>query len=215
MPPPPLPSSQQKPKYMVSHQGDALGPFETEFIEAMVMAQVYPASVLVQKHGTSDWVPFNSLGGGIAANSTVQRPNTQISDPPTPFGTPKGKPKKTKPDTVVAQIVGVFAVLVVIWIIATVTSSKKAPKSRFSSTPSPVSSSDTYSRSVLTPTSSSRPSSTYSSSSASTPPAGAMVYRDTSGRTYRVSNSDYHRLLVLQSALSLKKTNVNFVSSDN
>ena len=36
-----------------------------------------------------------------------------------------------------------------------------------------------------------------------------MVYRDASGRTYRVSHSDYYRLSEMKTALSLKQIGMN------
>lgn len=178
------------------------------------MSGVYPASVIVEKSATSVRIPFSDVrvrrkpppvGTSLTSTAKEITPTGSLANPPSK----KPRSKKTKPETVVAQVVGVFAVLVVIWIIATVTSSKKPPKSSFSSTSSPASSSHSYSQPVRTSTSPPRPSPIYPSSGASSPPADTMVYRDASGRTYRVSNSDYYRLSSMKSALSLKQSGMN------
>lgn len=211
-----MPTSQsiQTDQYLVHHQGQIQGPFGVDFIEAMIMSGVYPASVIVEISGTSVRIPFSDVRVrlkpplvGTSPSSTAKEitPTGSLANPPSK----KPRSKKTKPETVVAQVVGVFAVLVVIWIIATVTSSKKPPKSSFSSTSSPASSSHSYSQPARTSTSPPRPSPIYPSSGATSPPADTMVYRDASGRTYRVSNSDYYRLSSMKSALLLKQSGMN------
>ena len=203
MPSPPLQPSRQTPKFLVLHQGDTQGPFETEFIEAMVLAQVYPASVPVQKVGETDWVPFNSIGA--LATEAHQAQIRQNSCPPSRPNAGSTKPKKTKPETVVAWVVGTFAVLVAFWIVGLVTSSKPSTRPNWdtsqneaSTVPTPSSPS---SRSSYTPNT--RPV-------VSLPQESPQILRDASGRTYRVPNAAYHRLINLQSGLSLKKTSLDF-----
>jgi hypothetical protein len=180
----------------------------------MVMAQVYPASVLVQRVGATEWIPFTSLGvlapnpahqGQITENSCPpSRPNARATNP---------KKKKTKPETVVAWVVGTFAVLVVLWIVGLVTSSKPSPTPDWDINPNQASTAPTTS-SPLTTTPSSR--SSYTSNTrpvVSLPQESTQIYRDASGRTYRVPNAAYHRLLTLQSALSRKKTSLDLEES--
>lgn len=204
----------QSEQYLVHHQGQIQGPFDVDFIEVMIMSGVYPASVIVEKSGTSVRVPFSHVRARLKSPLVGTSPLSPAKEP-TPTGSlasqPPKKPrsKRTKPETIVAQVVGVFAVLVVIWIIATVTSSKKPQKSSFSSTSSPASSSQSYSQSARTSTSAPRSGPIYQSSGATSPPADTMVYRDASGRTYRVSNLDYYRLSSMKSALSLKQSRLN------
>jgi len=84
---PPLPSlqhSRQTPQFLVTHQGDTLGPFETDFIEAMILARVYPASVLVQQIGTTGWVPFSSISGFVPTQDYHQAHNADNFCPPSP-----------------------------------------------------------------------------------------------------------------------------------
>jgi hypothetical protein len=47
----------------------------------------------------------------------------------------------------------------------------------------------------------------------SLPQESTQIYRDASGRTYRVPNAAYHRLLILQSALSRKKSSLDLEES--
>jgi hypothetical protein len=200
--------SRPTPKFLVTYKGDIQGPFEPDFIEAMVMAQVYPASVLVQRVGELEWLPFSKLGGSLPSPALLGQP-TQTSSPPSRTNAGLTKPKKTKPETVVAWIVGTFAVLVVLWIVGLVTSSKPVPK--------PVS--DFSQNQPLPATTTSIPRTTTPSSrsgyASNTPPVvsrpadSTQIYRDASGRTYRVPNAAYHRLLALQAALSLKKTRLD------
>lgn len=203
------PRIQRKPKFLVTHQGDTQGPFETEFIEAMVMAQVYPAAVLVQKEGSTEWLPFSSLGV-LGPSPEQQGQTTQNSCLPSHTNTGASKHKKTKPETVVAWVVAIFAVLVILWIVGMVTSSKphpiqRDPISQYQAPSSPPPSNP------RTTTPSSR--SGYAPPVVNRPAESTQIYRDASGRTYSVPNSAYYRLVSLQSALSLKKTSLDLEES--
>jgi hypothetical protein len=204
----------QSEQYLVHHQGQIQGPFDVDFIEVMIMSGVYPASVIVEKSGTSVRVPFTDVRAQPKpppVGTFTTSPSKDLTSNGALANQPSKKPrsKKTKPETVAAQVVGVFAVLVVIWIIATVTYSKKPQKSSFSSTSSPASSSHSYTQPTRTSTSAPRSNPVYPSSGATSVPADTMVYRDASGRTYRVSNSDYYRLSSMKSALSIKQSRLN------
>ena len=202
------PRIQRKPKFLVTHQGDTQGPFETEFIEAMVMAQVYPAAVLVQKEGSAEWLPFSSLGV-LGSNPEQQGQTTQNSCPPSQTNTGATKPKKTKPESVVAWVVGIFAVLVILWIVGMVTSSKPHPKQRdpISQYQAPSSPPPSNPR-ATTPSSRNGYASSNSPPVVSRPAESTQIYRDASGRTYSVPNSAYYRLLTLQSDLTVKQTSL-------
>lgn len=192
------------PKYLVTHQGDPQGPFEVEFIEAMVMAQVYPPHVLVQKAGSTEWVPFNSLGGSVP-NPSIQR-RVQSPGPASPPSSGTRKSKKHS-EVAVALAVVVFVVLVVIWIVVADYSSKKPPTSWADSGPAPTRNS--YSQPVRTSPPPVPPSPAYAAPRLASHPADTTVYRDASGRTYRVSNSDYLRLSTMQTSLSFKQSSLN------
>lgn len=196
---PPFPPT---PKYSITHQGNTQGPFERDFIEAMVLAKVYPPQVMVQKVGSTEWVPFNSLGGSVP-NPPIQ-PQAQFPGPASPPSSEIRKSKKHS-EAAIALVVGVFVVLVVIWIVVADHSSKKPPTSKATSSPAPTRTRS--SQPVLTSPSPARLSPAYSAPSTSaTPPADSTVYRDASGRTFRVSNSDYLRLSAMQTSLSLKQS---------
>lgn len=203
MTPPSLPQFRPTPRYLVTHQGDAQGPFEAEFIEAMVMAHVYPPHVLVQKVGSTEWVPFNSLEGSVP-NPSIQR----RVQPPGPASPPISEMRKSKKksEAAVALAVVVFVVLVGIWIVVADNSSRKPPTSWVDSGPAPTR--NIYSQPVRTSPPPVPPSSAYSVPRLASPPADTTVYRDASGRTYRVSNSDYLRLRAMQTSLSFKQSSM-------
>jgi hypothetical protein len=199
------PPSRPTPKYSVTHQGATQGPFELDFIEAMIMAQVYPRHVLVQKVGSTEWVPFNSLAGCVP---NPQIPGRVPSPSPTkPSSSEKTKPKKPS-ETAVALAVGVFVVLVGIWIVVADNSSKKPQRSDFASTPGPTPTRNSYSKPVRTSPPPVPPSPAYAAPRLASPPVDTTVYRDASGRTYRVSNSDYLRLSTMQTSLSFKQSSM-------
>jgi hypothetical protein len=198
-----MPQFRPAPQYSVAHQGDAHGPFEADFIEAMVMAQVYPSHVLVQKVGSTEWVPFNSLGGSVP-NPSIQR-RAQSPGPASPSSSEITKSKKHS-EAAVALAVGVFVVLVGIWIVVADNSSKKPPTSWANSGPAPTRNS--YSQPARTAPPPVPPSPAYSVPRLASPPADTTVYRDASGRTYRVSNSDYLRLSTMQTSLSFKQSSM-------
>ena len=49
-------STSKANQYLVHHQGEIQGPFEVDFIEAMIMSGVYPSSVIVENAVTSQKV---------------------------------------------------------------------------------------------------------------------------------------------------------------
>ncbi len=203
----------QTQEYLVRHQEKVLGPFGTDFIEAMVMSGVYPASVSVQKVGTTIWMPFSNVISGhntpiiMGQNASLAVMPTTITSNPTS----KRKPSPSKKiENVVAWLVGSFGVLVVLWIIGTVASSGSRTKARASSV---VETSNAAAPTTRTEASETSKNQYSSPSRASRPPAitedTGQIYRDAYGRTYRVSNSDYSRLLSMKSALTTKQTSLN------
>lgn len=234
------PRTKQPTQYLVHHQGQVQGPFDVDFIEAMVMSGVYPSSVLVQKDEASERLPFSNLV--VAADS---RPPSHKNP----------KTKKTKPETVAAWVVGAFGVCFVLWALNLVTSSKKPTTSRFDDSaqrnitnspdtqpeigkpssigrnyspsaskpsqapmrvPSPMRDPDYSTQEVVQPNRSVERSvpTTAPARASSTPPSyppadDSMIYRDESGRSYRVSNADYNRLLGMRSALTPKSAQID------
>ena len=64
------PPPNETQEYLVRHQEQVLGPFGTDFVEAMIMSGVYPATVNVQKVGTTVWLPFSNEETRLKALST-------------------------------------------------------------------------------------------------------------------------------------------------
>lgn len=179
------------------------------------MSGVYPSSVIVQKNDTSERLPFSNL---------IATADSRISSPKKPML------KKTKPETIFAWIVSLFGVCVVLWIINLITSSKKPATSRVGATtawnkPSspntqtesdrPSSVATNYSPSASKSTNAPRlttaplPDSFNSTSRSNLPADDSQIYRDASGRSYRVSTTDYNRLLRMSSALIPKTTQID------
>ncbi len=201
------PPSRPTPKYSVTHQGASQGPFDTDFIEAMIMAQVYPRHVLVQRVGSTEWVPFNSLARSVPNPSIPGR--VQSTSPTKPSSSEKTKPKKAS-ETAVALAAGAIVMLIVIWIVAEDNSSRNPPTSSSTPAPTPASTHNSYSQPFRT--SPPLPTPRYSAPrAAASTPADSTVYRDASGRTYRVSNSDYLRLSSMQASLSFKQTSLKLM----
>lgn len=200
--------------YFVHHQGQVQGPFGLDFIEAMIFAGVYPGSVIVKKCGTSVQIAFSdlrSLSNYHSAELAPSRNENRTTQSSSRANQPHKKQRSKKPNfqAVFVQIIGVLAIPFGIWIIVAAASPKKQPKSSFSPTSNSVTSSYSYSQPVRPLTLPSQPIRNYPSAIAGSPSADTMVYRDASGRTYRVSNSDYYRLSTMKSALSLKQSRMN------
>jgi hypothetical protein len=208
-------TSNQPDQYLVHHQGQIQGPFGVDFIEAMVISGVYPSSVVVERPNTSVRLPFSELMA--VADFELPSRNSPQS-------------KKTKPETVVAWIAGAFGVCVLLWIINLFTSSKKPESSSSnartdwsnprpahnqveSGSPtsagtnhSPSTSKSSYAPTRVSPT----PQARASSKPGSYMPADdSKIYRDASGRSYRVSSADYNRLVVMKSALTPKSDRID------
>lgn len=210
--------STQSDHYFVHHHGQVQGPFGLDFIEAMIIAGVYPESVIVKKCGTSVQIEFSdlrSLSNYHSAELTPSRNENRTTQSSSRANQPhkKQRSKKTNFQAVFVQVMGVLAIPFGIWIIVTAASPKKQPKSSVPTTSDSASSSHSYTQPTRTSTSAPRSNPVYPSSGATSHPADTMVYRDASGRTYRVSNSDYYRLSSMKSALLLKQTRMNVEES--
>jgi hypothetical protein len=190
-------------KYWVTHQGDRQGPFDLEFIEAMVMAQVYPATVQVWAKGFKDWLPLNSV---INSASII---TIQGNTAPSNSASPQAKTRKlTKPknkfETILPWALVIFCVVFVMWIVNLVSSSKTTKKTLVQSDVKPPVASQ--------PSTVSRPSAEVSTTKQpNTPPlvirpkVTGNVFKDASGRSYSVPDLAYQRLVALRSDLAVKK----------
>ena len=203
-------STSKANQYLVHHQGEIQGPFEVDFIEAMIMSGVYPSSVIVENAVTSQKSHFSSileaqqrtLPPAAHARPTPQRESSQR---------PRGKARAkngSEAMTAFYVIAAIVGCVVICWIVTIVspTSSKKTTTAKASTSSS---SNRTYTPKQPTapskPTPKPRKRSTYPTSRATPPAVDSRVYRDAHGNTYRVSNSDYLRLQSMKLSLSGKE----------
>ncbi len=197
----PLPSAS---KYWVHQKGETLGPFEQQFIEAMFMAQVYSPSVLVCKVKTKEWVSFSNIIN-VTPLSSAHGQSVANPSPSRPAKTQKIKPPKNTFNIILPWALGVFVILFVLKLYTLAQSSKPAAK--------PQTYKEKIQAAESTTSSVHRPSSLPSGSlrkvneSVIIPRSQekGQVLRDASGRTYRVPDAAYYRLVSLQSALDIKK----------
>lgn len=191
-------------QFLVHHQGRIEGPFDVDFIEAMIMAGVYPDSVILEQTATSLKAPLAQF-----------RPDRKNPKPPkgsptnsNPRKTGSGR-KKTTPAIVMAQVLAGVAILVAIFGTVIVATSKKPQNPDYYSSPVTPSTRTTTTPSTWPATKTTQPTYSTPSPRIPSPLAETMVYRDASGRTYRVSTSDYNRLSILRAALSEKENLLN------
>jgi hypothetical protein len=230
-------------QYLVHHNGQIQGPFSVDFISAMVMAGVYPLSVVVQKHGTSKQIPFATVAPvatRIPVSEIPTNPDSRRQTLDLPYSAPpKKQPTKlTKTESKVAWGFGIFIVIIIIFAANDISSLSISPKTSppvngnltqsnpdkasattqaekresalFETSYTPSASTSNYKPALLKiPDSTNLPTPSFSKASSPKIPDDTKIYRDGSGRTYRVSNSDYSRLLTKQSALGVKQANLN------
>lgn len=253
----------------VHHAGQVQGPFGRDFIDAMILAGVYPADVQVVKDGDTG-----------RQNPSVSNTSTSSIEPSTKprvvtknENTPPSKPRQPlSRDAKITMAVALAGLAFMLWVIGqlkspeprksskmTAASSTVDPGHSTTSTLAPYSSNSGKPRPSLPPalagdganTNSgypkytlppprpqtiaqvaSNPSSSMANATssplirpltvsglgnrgssfgvASRPPSeNSQLYRDESGRVYRVPNSAYYRLLSMSSALGLKKQNMD------
>lgn len=207
-------TTQSAPRFYVTHQGQVRGPFDLEMIEAMVLAGQFPAGVPVCMEGTEEWIPLASR------SQPSPLPNKVTA-----------KPKKNSgwdsPTNIILITVGGCVGMAVL-IMGLVHLKNSGSRSSSSSVAAPASTSassyyrkDQFERVpvVAAPTppesdfdpSYTPPKSTYSSQNVS---ADSTLYRDAQGRTFRVPNSAYQRLLVKKSLLDIKQRAINSVKTE-
>ena len=191
-----LKTPQQAPPYYVTHQGQVRGPFYLQMIEAMVMAGQFPSNVPICKDGTEEWVAFGS--------------DTQPPPLPSEKATKTKKHYRRGSPANITLIVMSSVVALVIGGVAINGLSKSSRSNSYSSGKT------TYIPPAYTPPKTSPPSytppkSTYNSSSAN---ADSTLYRNAEGRTYRVPNSAYQRLLITKSDLDTKHRSIELAKSE-
>lgn len=207
--------------YFIYHQQKEEGPFKLEFIEAMVFAGVYPAETPIRPEEGADWQPFSSV-------STTR---LQAARPPASRSSASGQGKKESNVTPVgwAVMIGVGALAITGLVVFLKDKTVPATKPIAIAPPVPPKpidvGRDVTTTTVLEPGPSTtttlqpttQPSTRFpissSSSSRITTALGdaarearedSQLYRDASGRTYRVPHAAYLRLLGMKAALDTK-----------
>jgi hypothetical protein len=275
MPRPTPPStSGAKEGFWVHHEGLVQGPFDRDFIDAMILADVYPANVRVVKDGDSGRQSPSVSNTITTSIERSTKARVVTNDDRTPPSKPRQPLSRDAKWTMAVAIVGSAFML---WVVHHLYSPRPSQSSQIaaasSTTPqshSPTARPTTYSSysSPAKPQSASPPvaydaaaSSRYPNNTlppprpraitrASTNPGGSVgnaesspltrplsvsnpagrqsspmaasrpssedsqLYRDESGRVYRVPNSAYYRLQAMSSALGIKKRNLDREESE-
>jgi hypothetical protein len=122
-------------RYLVHFQGETHGPFDLAFVEAMVMAGVYPSDVGVQVMGESNVAPFSRIEGVDRLSLAPRRIKDVVRshiEPqvahPLPVKvhnqTPAQKAKPLGSEEKFAWVVGIAGTIFLFWILMEVVSSK-------------------------------------------------------------------------------------------
>ncbi|MBE2285778.1 MAG: hypothetical protein IAE77_20120 [Prosthecobacter sp.] len=251
--------------YLVHHAGQVQGPFDLDFVEAMVMSGVYAPSVMIQKAGTTSQVEFSQvirsksgltpLSHGAAravqkeASSAVLAPATRIPET-RDQSIPQTGITNSKPLSIEAKFAWVICIsvgLFLFWIFGEVASKRSSPSKQTAAAPyadnswsqnqppqtvppqtKPVISQPVYTPPApiytppapLTytpppsPLTSGFPTTSYPRSPSVATPGTAseestQIYRDASGRMFRVPNSAYYGLLAKKTALESEKATLD------
>ncbi len=170
------------------------------------MSGVFPSAFNVRQPESAEWLPLAQ----ITASAHHQAPPPLPQSAPSGAGAPKRSIKKEDSVKQFAWIAGIVGGAFLLWLFSTAASSTRHSGSPISSERS---SSPTPSRrdsSPLTTTSLPQyqiPQTSYSPLPTKTAPIDdSVLYRDSTGRTYRVPHADYNRLVAMKSALTPKKT---------
>lgn len=194
------------PKFWVNHDGVTQGPFDQEFIEAMVMAHVYPASVLVCKVRNKEWIPFHRISNRNAVVSDQSQPELTVQ----PNLSKKKSKRANSTNPIFLVILGLFIIGFVGWIYSQARSSAKTVKAPHDTTQF-TTTEKTHVNAGYQPQSTNREEKPTASKSASInlPSDYGQVVRDASGRTYRVPDAAYNRLVSLKNALDVKNMQID------
>ena len=190
---------QSNPRYYVTHEGQVRGPFDLTMIEAMVLAGQFPANLPVCKDGTEEWIPLSD-----------QIQSAHLTDDET------AKPNKNydwdSPASISLLVVGlVVALMIGSMVIKNLSEPSRSNSHSSSKTP--------YKPPASTST---PPKTTYSSSSYtpkteySTPNISpdSTLYRDAKGRTFRVPNESYQRLIAQKIQIESKQRSVKMAQAE-
>jgi len=244
-------------QFLVHHEGQVQGPFDLDFIEAMVMSGVYAPTVIIQKAGAASQISFSQLIQSRSGASTLSQgaaPGNQresSSAPRAPAARSSGSSHESTPQTGIADSkpvsteakfawgVCIAGGLLIFWMLGEVSSKKttSAPSSYNSwnrdqpqqlvppkvipalsqpayTPPAPK----PYTPPPLPRTTGFSTNSYQRSPPATTPKSASeestQVYRDASGRMFRVPNSAYYSLLAKKTALQNQKVGLDRAESE-
>jgi hypothetical protein len=228
-------------QYHVHHEGQPQGPFDLQFIEAMVLAGVYPPSVVVQKTGSVERVPLNELQKLVQPSRFEDvihvslHPKLEVPTelPIIDYIPGKSITEKKSANTPISEAMLAWGMIVVAGIIffGWAYTQVSATNPARASSPSVFNSAGISDRSpkkveadhelkvgsALTPSKMAAPvrsSRDIPLPVLQTPSRTSLIedfqtYRDASGRTYRVPNSAYSRLISMKSAMERKKRDMD------
>ena len=190
--------------YFVTHEGQNRGPFDLEMIEAMALAEHFPADVPIRRCGTDEWVPLDSRSLPPALPSGE-------------FAMPSKKNKGASAANILFIAVGSLVVLLIGANILKKDKPSHSGSNSFSKTEyTSLASSYTSPKATYTPSTASYtppkttnlPSSFKPAKSTDTLPkesSDSKLYRSANGQTYRVPNNAYQRLIIRRTELDAKQ----------
>ena len=198
-----------QPLYFAAIDGQERGPYQLDFIEALVLSGVFSSDVQVRKQDSPNWVKLSSI---IAPKTVPPPPAPKSSVPPT---LPSQRPKAVSPP-MSSQLKGCGSQLLSIGCVflAIVCSAAVKSCNSPSQTYSPTYSSPPAATYTPPPTSKPAPvfspapvpqssvSPDQSTVTPATAPETTYSVQDSSGRSYRVSHSDYEILGQKEAALT-------------
>lgn len=213
------PQPSPKIKYLVHHQGRVEGPFDADFVEGMVMAGVYPQDVRIQR---TDRNEITTLSQMLGEPPSLQATTGALGAVPPVL--PNDFAQIQRPirwETKLALGAVIVGAIFFIWMFSEISSSNSSgqnrPTSNYSPQPQQIAKPPTTATAKpqniypapataksYTPIVSPPQPRTFSIPSSPSVVDDSKLYRDASGHTYRVSNSDYYRLLTMKSSLDVK-----------
>ena len=176
--------------YFVTHEGQNRGPFDLEMIEAMALAEHFPADVPIRRCGTDEWVPLDSRSLPPALPSGE-------------FAMPSKKNKGASAANILFIAVGSLVVLLIGANILKKDKPSHSGSNSFSKTEY-----TSLASSYTPPKTTNLPSSFKPAKSTDTLPkesSDSKLYRSANGQTYRVPNNAYQRLIIRRTELDAKQ----------
>ena len=202
------PKTSKPARYYVAHSNEVQGPYDLEFIEAMVLSNIYPPGVLICREGSQNWSPLPGVRPtALPAQLPSQPQNTTRT--PLPLNTPTFRvPTPTPPKSKISGGLIFTIAVIVIALVSVLNNSTPKPKAAAYSpstvsTPYPTTYSTPYSTPYSQTVTAWVPPRQYYAVSTPTP-----HYASFNGQTYRVSDSDNRFLEQRQSLIEAGATDL-------